>query len=75
MRKPDKEWFKYSPRKQQSNVPPDLTMHASEHSISILQHQISSVLNKTNPVGCDQNVNTSFNIAHFVIHFTIGMCV
>ncbi|GFU58625.1 uncharacterized protein TNCV_1278071 [Trichonephila clavipes] len=32
---------------------PDLRMHICEHSIRVLQHQIFSVLNKRNTVGCE----------------------
>ncbi|GFU34694.1 hypothetical protein TNCV_1994041 [Trichonephila clavipes] len=59
-----------SPRKQQSIKQPDLTMKASEHSIIILQHRISSVLNKRNTVGC---ISQSAGIVEEVsVHFFRG---
>ncbi|GFT72398.1 hypothetical protein TNCV_3609411 [Trichonephila clavipes] len=49
--KPDKKWLKCSPRKHQKFAARLDDTAAAEHSISILQHQISSVLNKRNTVG------------------------
>ncbi|GFV83676.1 hypothetical protein TNCV_2554641 [Trichonephila clavipes] len=48
----NKEWHKHMLRAQQSTMQPNLRMHICEPIIRILQHQICSVLNKRNTIGC-----------------------
>ncbi|GFT30990.1 hypothetical protein TNCV_1683551 [Trichonephila clavipes] len=60
--------------KDEGNMQPDLMMHIGDHRIRSLQHQISTVLNKRNTIGCELLNEKQYISVKYDVVFTCRNC-